>query len=210
MRKPEFIGRQGRRPSGPLGYIVAMIMAGETATENMLTLDILGLEPGEAILEIGCGHGATLREAARRDNTVTLTGVDFSDVMLRVARHRNRKLIGWGRIQLDHGDSADLPYLDASFDKAYTMHTIYFWQKPELHLREVLRVLRPGGSFVLGCRSGKDAAMTANYPTSVYHFRSNDEIEALFKFSGFEAVNCQTRDAAGRSISWVNAQKPTL
>ena len=64
MAKSERIARQSRRPSGWLGEIVARVMAFETARANRFALERLNAREGEAILEIGCGHGRTLGRLA--------------------------------------------------------------------------------------------------------------------------------------------------
>lgn len=209
MAKPVFIARQGRRPSGLLGYIVAWVMAVETAAENRCTLDLLEPADGERVLEVGCGHGATLQKAAARAENLKLSGIDFSDVMLHLARRRNRALIAANRLRLDRGDCIALPYGDGAFDKVYTVHTIYFWPRPHAHLGEILRVLAPGGRCVLGFRPGDDAAFSAGYPASVYHMRTAAETKALFVACGFDRVQGHTRDINGQAMNWIVAQKAT-
>ena len=209
MRKPHFIARQGRRPAGLLGHIVAQVMARETAPENAQTLDLLDLRSGDRILEIGCGHGRTLREAANCADDITVTGVDFSDVMIRVARRRNRQLIAAGRVMLDHGDSATLRYSNAAFTKIYSVHTIYFWEQPTAQLREIFRVLAPGGRFVLGFRSGDDAEYSAQFPAAIYRMRPRAEIEAMVADCGYDEVRTIARRIGGHAMTWVIAQKAT-
>ena len=65
MAKSELIARQSRRPSGWLGEIVARVMAFETAQANRIAVERLAAREGEAVLEIGCGHGRTLARIAR-------------------------------------------------------------------------------------------------------------------------------------------------
>ncbi|OUR77777.1 hypothetical protein A9Q83_09670 [Alphaproteobacteria bacterium 46_93_T64] len=207
MRKPEFIARQGRRPSGLLGYLVAFIMASETEPENVQTLNLLEMKPNDKILEVGCGHGETLRSAAKRCVNLSVTGIDFSDVMLNVARRRNRKLITSGHVKIDKGDSANLPYLNDGFNKIYSVHTIYFWQNPEIHLQEILRVLTPGGQFVLGFRSGDDAAFAEKFPASIYNLRTAAKIDALLRQCGFRQVRLQKQNISGHIMYWITASK---
>jgi hypothetical protein len=66
MRKPQFMAKQGRKPSGLLDQIAARVMAKETADENDFTLELLQPQPEGAVLEIGCGHGDTLADARFR------------------------------------------------------------------------------------------------------------------------------------------------
>jgi len=207
MRKPLFIARQGRRPAGFLGHIVARVMARETAPENALTLDLLDLRAGDRVLEVGCGHGRTLYEAATRADDITATGIDFSDVMIRVARRWNRRLIAAERAQIDRGDSAALPFGDNAFTKAYAVHTVYFWERPTAHLREIVRVLAPGGRFVLGFRPGDDPSFSAQFPAEVYHIRSAAEIEAMVVACGFGAVWTEARRVNGHALAWTIARK---
>src|SRR5438067_341841 len=112
MRKPQFIARQGRKPSGLLGHIVARIMAKETADENDFALALLRLQPEDAVLEIGCGHGDTLAKAAKLASRGLLCGVDFSPVMNRVATRRHRRLLADKRMEFCLGSSDKLPFPD--------------------------------------------------------------------------------------------------
>src|SRR5438552_513133 len=54
-RRPVFIARQGRRPSGLLGQIVARVMAHETARDNAKAIDLLDVQPTDRVLDIGTG-----------------------------------------------------------------------------------------------------------------------------------------------------------
>lgn len=208
MKKPLFIARQGRQPQGWFGYIVAWIMAEETAGENRETLKLLDLQPTDNVLEVGFGHGRTLARAAETVLEGRLAGIDFSDVMVDVAARRNRCAIAGGRMELSHGDSASLPYADNRFDKTYSVHTVYFWPDPARQLGEIFRVLKPGGRMVLGFRSTQDAAAMASLPREIYQIRAIPEIVAAFQASGFIRIRPQTEPLATRLMTWIVAQKP--
>jgi ubiquinone/menaquinone biosynthesis C-methylase UbiE len=207
MRKPLLIARQGRRPSGLLGQLVARIMAKETVAENDVALSLLEIEPNDAILEVGCGHGETLAKAAIAAPAGRLAGVDFSWVMHRHAMARHRRLVREGRLEFRFGNSDQLPFDEASFDKALAVHTIYFWSAPLKHLREIRRVLRPGGRLVLGFRPAEDPGFRAAYPAEVYHIRTEAEVAGLVREAGFEAVDVVSRDLGARGrISYATAR----
>lgn len=84
--------------------------------------------------------------------TAFVAGVDFSETMLHMATRRCAPLVATGRAQLELADSSHLPFPDEHFEKAYSVHTLYFWKDPAEHLREIHRVLRPGGRLALGFR----------------------------------------------------------
>ena len=205
MRKPLIIARQGGRPSGLLGQIVVRVMAKETAAENDLVLELLQLTPADSVLEIGCGHGDTLAKAARVSTSGVLAGIDFSELTHRHAIRRHRALVAEGRLEFRLGSSDKLPFAAESFDKAYAVHTIYFWIEPLDHLREAFRVLRPGGRFVLGFRPAEDPGFRQNYPAEVYLIRSRAEVVELVRASGFEVLDLVERMLPGKRMSFVVA-----
>lgn len=208
MTKPEFIARQGRRPTGLMGAIVAHVMVRETRPANKRALELLGLEDGDRLIDIGCGHGETLFTADRLVRLGNSVGVDFSEVMLRRARARNRGAIWDTRLALHHADTASLPFDANRFDKALSVHTIYFWSDPAAHLAEAFRVLRPGGRFVLCYRASADRRAVGGFPDMVYRFPSVREVEATMVSFGFLNPDTTTADIAGRLTHWSVAEKP--
>src|SRR6185503_11433072 len=179
MRRPEFIARQSRCPSGLLGWVIGHIMSLETAAANEEALKLLELAPSDRVLEVGFGHGRTVERAAAMAVSGLVAGIDGSEEMVRMATRRCRRLIDEGRVRLVLADSAHIPYPDGFFDKAFAIHTIYFWSDPTLHLRELHRVLRHGGRLVLGFHT-KDAA-AASFPETVYTFHAADDVQRLLE-----------------------------
>jgi ubiquinone/menaquinone biosynthesis C-methylase UbiE len=207
MRRPEFIARQGRHPSGLLGRIIGRIMAEETAADNARAVAMLGIQPSDRVLDVGTGHGRSLGVMAALASRGVVTGIDASDVMLAIAAKRNKALIRAGRVAVGKASSNALPFADGSFDKALAVHTLYFWNPAEPHLRSIARVLKPGGRFVLGFRPAEDAAVTAQFPSSIYTFRAVPVVEGLLAASGFAVVGSERRDVQGDSMVWLLAQR---
>jgi len=159
-------------------------MAKETAALNDAALDLLELRPHDQLLEIGFGHGKTIHRAAARLDRGFVAGIDLSETMLRMATRTNREAIEAGTVELELGDSSNIDYPDGRFSKALAVHTVYFWADPAAHLREIARVLLPGGTFVLGFRP-KGQPGTESFPDSIYTFYSEAEIAALLEDAGF-------------------------
>jgi len=198
MGKPVFIARQASHPNGPLGWIVAQIMSRETGWENKKAIDLLDLKPGEAVLDVGCGHGASLEELAKRVGNGRVTGLDPSAVMAGVARKKARA----STIEIVQAAACDMPFEDAAFDAAMSVHTIYFWDDPVLELSEIKRVVAPYGRFVLGFRSSEDKRFVSDSPKSVYHIRPLEEVEALLRSAGWD-IEAKIHDRArGALFHW--------
>lgn len=107
-------------------------------------LRMLGIRSGLRVLEIGCGRGVALGEFSRRLRPESLVGIDVDPALAQVARAR---LIGIPRVRIDVGDARALPYPAGYFDLIFDFGTCYHIARHERALREVSRVLRPGGLF---------------------------------------------------------------
>lgn len=112
---------------------------------NAWTVSLLDVQPRDHILEIGCGSGVAIQQVARLAPQGWIAGVDISPDMVRRARKRNLAAVHRGRVGLCGGDVARLPYTDNAFDKAFSVNCVPFWPRVVDNLREVRRVLRPGG-----------------------------------------------------------------
>jgi demethylmenaquinone methyltransferase/2-methoxy-6-polyprenyl-1,4-benzoquinol methylase len=95
--------------------------------------------PGDSVLDAACGTG-DLAVAALKAGAGTVTGLDFSERMLERARRKS------DRIAFVQGDMLALPFADATFDAATVGFGVRNVVDLELALRELRRVLRPGGS----------------------------------------------------------------
>ena len=144
-----FIDGQYRQPSGLVGRWIGGKMARQHQPENLWTVNLLDVQPADHILEIGFGPGIAVEAVAQRASSGLVAGVDFSRTMVAAARQRNADAIRAGRVDLRVGDAASLPFAEGTFDKAYSIHSIYFWMNPSAALREIFRVLKPSGRLIL-------------------------------------------------------------
>ncbi len=139
-------------PTGLLGVIVGRLMAVKNSKMNKFAVEMLDVQPDDQTLEIGFGHGRTIRMIAERAKAGFVAGVDLSDVMVRQAAKYNLDLIVSGRAEVCQGSVADLPYECGRFTKVLAVNNYQFWPNAELSLGEMRRVMREGGLLVICLR----------------------------------------------------------
>ncbi|MDR2303535.1 MAG: class I SAM-dependent methyltransferase [Treponema sp.] len=112
-------------------------------------LSHLSIRPGDHILDIGCGGGINVARMLKRAIEGKVCGLDYSEVSVEKTRRLNRKAVRRGRSEIRLGSVSENPWPDNSFDTVTAFETIYFWPDFANDLREILRVLKPGGLFFI-------------------------------------------------------------
>lgn len=116
-------------------------------------LDLMQIQPGERVLEVGCGSGALVRDlAVRTQGNNAIVAVDINEYLLNEARALARGLPEAGAIDFRHGSAESLPFPDGSFDAAFAI-TVLEECNADTAISEMRRVLRPGGRAAVLTRS---------------------------------------------------------
>ncbi len=136
-------------PAGLAGQDMLLQMNQSNFAVTGWALSFFDYEDTDSVLDIGCGGGVTLQRLSARLPEGHLTGVDHSPVAVAVSRKTNLRDITMGRAEIVEASVAALPFPDSSFDKIITVESFYFWPDPAENLKEVFRVLKPGGTFLL-------------------------------------------------------------
>ena len=102
---------------------------------------IKGMQPGNSVLEIGCGIGLDSFQMARHG--MKLTAVDLTDVAINIVSNRFKNNDLKGRFEV--GDATNLQFDDDSFDYVYSFGVLHHARDTEKTIKEVHRVLKPGG-----------------------------------------------------------------
>lgn len=178
---------QLRKPEGEAGLKTGEWMNAGNLLMNQNTLNVLHPQNGESILEIGMGNGLFVKDILENKPLLRYTGCDLSEDMVNEATKLNAARVKSGQVNFLCGSLLDLPLQNESFDKIFTVNTIYFWDQETDALNELKRVLKTGGSLVIALRPKRQMI---HYPFSKYGFTmfSKEELSDLLTKNGFKVV----------------------
>ena len=138
-----------KKPEGLGGKImVAMMNSGHGKLADW-GMSFLSLSTDAAVLDCGCGGGANLRKLLKLCANGTVTGIDYSSVSVEKSKRLNAKTILEGRCCVLEASVAALPFEDNKFDVVTAFETVYFWPGLVDCFREVYRVTKTGGIFLI-------------------------------------------------------------
>ena len=141
------------RPTGMLGKLGGIIMARVNAPFARGVIRLLDVQPRDKVLEIGFGPGVGIQLLAKSAPEGRVEGVDSSREMVEQATARNAEAIERGVVDLRHGSVEKLPFEDSTFDAVVAINSMQVWPDAVAGLREMRRVMTPGGSIALGFTS---------------------------------------------------------
>jgi ubiquinone/menaquinone biosynthesis C-methylase UbiE len=175
-------------PRGATGHVVGWVMGHRRSNveRSRWAVGLLGLGPGDRLLEVGCGPGVAIAAAAGRGAHVV--GVDRSPVMIDQARHRNRQAVRHGQVELHAAPVERLPDLGAPFDAALAVNTLGFWTDPVAVLSTIAGKLRPGGTIAVVSQPRSKGATAEHTRAAGEHFRD------LLGQAGYEDLRSETLD----------------
>ena len=192
----KYISNQFGKPGGWLGRMIEKRMSKRTAIDAEWTVSLLNIQPKSKILEIGFGGGVSTQLASKYATQGFVAGIDHSITMVQVARKRNADAIKTGRMELNQGDAASVPYPDESFDIVFSLHSIYFWDNPVECLKGFRRVLKPDGLLAITIQpKNKWGREQIDSPGMTLFF--GNEIGEMFSSAGFQNVRTESSTENG-------------
>jgi SAM-dependent methyltransferase len=118
-------------------------MEGDHLPITLPVMEKMGLAATDNVLDVGCGSGWLARRLAELVPEGRVVGVDVSDEMIRVAR---RTSLDFENILYATGEVGEIPWEANFFNHAISVESAYYWPEPATGIREIFRVLRPGGA----------------------------------------------------------------
>ena len=144
------------------------------------------------MVDCGCGGGANIRKLLKKCPGGVVKGIDYSPVSVEKAREVNRQAIREGRCAVMQGSVADMLFADGWFDVATAFETVYFWPDLPRCFREVFRVLKSGGTFLI-CNECSDPVKDSKWPELINGMTvyGDTQLKDALEQAGFRDV--QTR-----------------
>lgn len=184
MNKSEEKVSQPAKPRGFWGRIIARLMPIAHRAIYKSVATVLNLQPEDDYLEIGFGSGIFIKSYASHVRSVA--GLDYSEDMVKLATHINRKRVKAGTAEFRQGEASQLPWQDEGFSAAALIGAFEFFPKPLASIKELHRVLRPGGRLVIGLGLNADDGLNHKKEEKMgLRLYAGKEMRAMFQEAGF-------------------------
>ena len=192
---------QCRKPRSWPGRFVIRVMNANHSALTDWGLAHVPLQPSFTLLDVGCGGGKTIDKLATVASAGKVHGIDYSATSVAVARRSNRRWIEEGRVEIRQGSVSQLPFPDGTFDVVSAVETHYYWPDLAADVREILRVLKPGGRLVLIAETYRGRRFDALYRPTMKLLRatylSEDGHRELLAAAGFTEVEVSVEASKG-------------
>ncbi|MBW4536387.1 MAG: class I SAM-dependent methyltransferase [Pleurocapsa minor HA4230-MV1] len=104
------------------------------------------IEPQSTILDVACGTGEFERLLLNQNPTQKITGIDISEKMLNIAREKYR---AYPSVKFHQASVHSLPFSSQSFDVVVSANAFHYFDRPQVALAEMKRVLKPNGKVII-------------------------------------------------------------
>lgn len=205
MTMRSYITSQFRLPRGLLGRLAGWVMANRPSNRqrNVWAVDLLTPQPGEFIVEIGCGPGLSLKSVASRVGPAgRVLGIDHSEVMVDAARRRNANSIAQGLVDVKRGGLTGLTPLNSTVDGMICVNVIQFLGEYPAVLGVFFKALKPGGRIAIAYQPRHRGAVRADA------LKTAHEIEAALSSVAFKEIRLHELDLKPVPCICVTANKP--
>lgn len=197
-----FVASQCRKPSFFLGRRLAHAMNSSHAKLTEWGLNHVEIGRAFTMLDIGCGGGRTIETLAAAAPQGKVSGVDYSAASVAVARERNAAAIGNGQVDIQQASVSELPFPNGTFNVVTAVETHYYWPDLPHDLREIMRVLAPGGAVIIIAETYRGRTQDWLYLPVMRvllraHYLTVDGHRQLLADAGYEDVEVFTEPRRG-------------
>lgn len=185
---------QCQKPTGLLGRFVLWNMNSRHSKVTDWGLSHISIDQHNTILDVGCGGGRTVSKLAAVAAQGKVCGVDFSSESVAFAGRINKQWIDAGRVEIREDSVSQLSFSEDLFDLVTAVETHFWWPDLPVGMREILRVLKPGGTLIIiaeiykGANTATAKLAEKYLPLSGMALLSVDEHRELFANTGYSDI----------------------
>lgn len=181
----------------PRGWLGRRTLRRMNKSHSELTdwgLTHIAVEPQYTILDVGCGGGRTVGKLAALATRGKVYGVDYSEDSVAMSKKTNAASIRAGRVEIARASVSELPFPENTFDLITAVETHFWWRDLSHDMREVFRVTKRGGIFIViaevykGATSAVSRSTEKQAPQTGITMLTPDEHRDLFATSGFTDI----------------------
>jgi ubiquinone/menaquinone biosynthesis C-methylase UbiE len=194
------------RYSKPTGWLGRFTLWRMNSSHSKLTdwgLAHISIQKHCTILDVGCGGGRTVSKLAAMAAQGKICGVDYSEESVAATKSINAQSIAAGRVEVRHGSVSQLPFSDGVFDLVTAVETHFWWPNLPGDMREIFRVVKRGGKFIIIAEVYKGANTTVSRLAEKYASQTGmtllsvDEHRELFAKAGYSDVQVIEKHGKG-------------
>jgi len=199
------LAKQLGNPEGEIGIEVANMMNATNIGMTKHAIKSLTLDKNDVVLELGHGNCGHLSFLMKQAENLKYFGLEISELMQQEAIKSNQNYIENNSAEFELYNGTEIPFDYESFDKIFTVNTLYFWESPDLLLSEIYRVLKPNGIFAL---TFADKSFMEKLPFTNFGFNlySLNDVEELLQKNNFKILDSisQTEQVFSKTNEMVN------
>lgn len=198
------LAAQLKQPYGPKGVETGVMLHESNLNMTLNAIRALRLNSHDAVFELGHGNCSHLEELFSFADNLSYQGLKISDVMIAEAIRINQAFVEHKKANFCLYDGCHFPFPNASFDKGFSVNTLYFWESPLNMLREIDRVLKPRGCFAItfGDKSYLEKQPFTRYGFDLYGIEDVEELvkQTQFRVQHIEQQSEMIQSKAGNRV----------
>jgi ubiquinone/menaquinone biosynthesis C-methylase UbiE len=194
---------QCQNPTGWFGRLVLRNMNSRHSKVTDWGLSRASIGRQDVVLDVGCGGGRTVSKLAAIATEGKVYGIDHSKESVAMATRTNEQWIDISRVEIQLASVSRLPFSDGTFNVVTAVETHFWWSALPADLREVLRVLKPGGRLIIIAEVYKGSEAFSSKAVERYSERTGmallsvEEHRELFRNAGYSGAHVITEPRKG-------------
>lgn len=178
------------KPKGIGGKIMVHMMNTGHSSMAEWGFTHMEIQSDDVCLDIGCGGGANVRKLLENSPYGRVTGIDYSEISVEKTRKINKAGIESKRCEILQGDVMKLPFRDEIFDVITAFETIYFWPDICEAFKQVYKILKVGGTFMICNESNGENPRDEKWTNRIQGMKiyNSEQIKKFLEDAGFTDV----------------------